>query len=88
RRILACNSYYERLSLRASFQPDIYIDISAEAELKYRYISNYSSQDTAFWIDMARRLDDMNGFRSGVRSAEAFETWRFYNSPHASVRIP
>lgn len=88
RRLLTCNSYYERHLQPGSFQPDIYVDISVETELKYRHIGYYSSQDTPFWIEMARRLDEMNGFRSGVRAAEAFQTWRFYNSPRASSRIP
>jgi LmbE family N-acetylglucosaminyl deacetylase len=88
RRILTCNGYFERGRPPGSFRPDIFIDITAEAEAKYRAIGHYVSQDTAFWIDMARHLDDANGFRCGVRAAEAFQTYPFFHTPSSSAVIP
>jgi LmbE family N-acetylglucosaminyl deacetylase len=88
RRVLSCNSYFERMQPEQSFRPDVFVDVTVEAELKYRTIGEYVSQEPAFWIEMAKRIDSMNGYRSGVAAAEAFETWSFYNSPAAAKRLP
>jgi len=85
-RILCCNSYFERMSDQG-FRPDMYVDIGEQADLKYSLIDNHSSQDTKYWRKMAHSIDQLNGLRSGVEYAEAFQTADLYATPAASKGV-
>lgn len=78
------NSYFQSAG-RSRFAANTFIDISAEAELKYRLISLHESQETEHWIGMARAMDTLNGAKCGVSQAEAFEKSSLYCSPRASA---
>jgi glucosyl-3-phosphoglycerate synthase len=83
RTIYLCNTYYQTPSMEA-FRPDVFIDISAEANLKYHFIGHHPSQDVDHWVRMARAMDDLNGAKCGVDKAEAFQTMNFYTTPASS----
>jgi glucosyl-3-phosphoglycerate synthase len=83
RTIYLCNTYYQTPN-GETFRPNVFIDISAEANLKYNFIGHHLSQDIAHWIRMARALDELNGAKCGVDKAEAFQTLNFYTTPASS----
>jgi LmbE family N-acetylglucosaminyl deacetylase len=78
--IYMCNSYFQS---QRNFAPDTFIDISEEAELKYRAIGLHQSQDVNHWVSMARKMDALNGAKCGVKYAEAFELVNLYQSPRS-----
>lgn len=78
-----CNSYFQSSTLRHSFRPDTYIDISKEIDSKRDLILNHKSQDPEFWVGMVERIDALNGMKCGVMYAEAFESCNFFTLPHA-----
>lgn len=81
--IYLCNSYYQT-NVLGVFSPNAYIDIGAEAELKYRFIRFHESQDTDHWIRMARAIDELNGAKCGVQKAEAFQKITLYTTPQST----
>ena len=80
KRVYMCNSYYSQMNHYGSFQPDTFVDVSDTAQAKYHLIAKHKSQNVEFWIRMIRSLDDLNGLRSGVVRAEAFETLPFFHA--------
>jgi glucosyl-3-phosphoglycerate synthase len=83
--IYMCNSYYAQMNHLGSFEPDTFVNVSETAEAKYRLIANHKSQDTEFWIRMIRAIDDLNGLRSGVVRAEAFEALSFFHAASQDI---
>lgn len=81
--IYLCNSYFQNTSSGSGFRANTFINISAEAELKYRLIQQHPSQDPAHWINMARAMDGLNGAKCGASAAEAYEKISFYSAPSA-----
>lgn len=73
-----CQSYFGRLAGHSKFIPTTFIDISDFAELKYKLIELYQSQDIKFWKKMSSTLDDLNGLQSGVDKAESYEKYTPY----------
>jgi len=86
-RILSCNSYFAASSSSPAFAPNLFVDISAEAEIKYRHIRNHQSQDPEYWVEMARRTDALYGMKTGRMSSEAFQIMSFYTSPASSLLV-
>jgi len=74
------NSYFQA---HRNFAPNVYIDITEEADLKYANIRLHQTQDTNHWIKMARQMDKLNGAKCGVKYAEAFELSNLYVMPRA-----
>jgi LmbE family N-acetylglucosaminyl deacetylase len=68
-----CQSYYGDLQNSVSFEPTTFVDISDVAKIKYEILSQYKSQDYQFWIKMITAMDDLNGLKTGVKKAEAFQ---------------
>lgn len=79
--IYLCNSYFQNTTTGIGFRANTFINISAEAELKYELIRQHNSQDATYWIDMARSMDGLNGAKCGVPAAEAFEKISLYTAP-------
>lgn len=86
-RLLTCNSYFAGSSSLPAFTPNLFVDISAEAETKYRHIRNHRSQDPEYWIEMAKRTDALYGMKTGVMLSEAFQIMSFYTSPASSLLV-
>lgn len=72
--VYMCNTYHERGFSPASMEFDTYVDISEVYELKRSMISRYKSQKTEYYLEMVDCMDALNGFRAGVKRAEAFAT--------------
>jgi LmbE family N-acetylglucosaminyl deacetylase len=83
RRLLLCNGYYQTLGTGAYFIPDCFIDISDEYKLKEEIVRNHRSQQPEYWLQMTDLLDRLNGMRSGVQRAEAYQSSTFYMCPKA-----
>lgn len=75
-KFLMCNSYFQEN--HSSFNPNIYIDISSFMDIKLKLINNFKSQDTEYWKKMVKRIDSLNGLKSSVKYAEAYEEYQFY----------
>jgi glucosyl-3-phosphoglycerate synthase len=80
RSIYYCNTYFQA-ARTGGFDPTVFIDISEEADLKYRFICHHSSQDTPHWVRMARAMDELNGAKCGVGKAEVFQKANIYTMP-------
>jgi LmbE family N-acetylglucosaminyl deacetylase len=82
--VYLCNTYFQTPAAGRLFAPNTFIDISAEADFKYRMIAFHESQDVEHWIRMARAMDELNGAKCGVGKAEAFQKISFYAGPPAA----
>lgn len=71
--ICMCNSPSSVAPSRTNFRANIFIDISTEAELKYRFIQLGATHDGDDLLNKAKALDSLNGARCGVIAAEAYE---------------
>lgn len=76
KKLLMCNSYFQQN--HNVFNPNIYIDITEFMDIKLKLIDNFKSQDVKYWKDMIRKIDSLNGLKSSVRFAEAYEEYQFY----------
>lgn len=83
--IYMCNSYYAQMNHLGSFEPDTFVNVTETAEAKYSLIENHRSQNIEFWIRMIRAIDDLNGLRSGVGRAEAFESLSFLHATSQDI---
>lgn len=79
-----CNSYFNGTSSpHGTFAPNTYVDISSVSDFKYELIKKHASQDVNYWIAMAKCMDQLNGAKTGVGAAEAFERVSFYTLPRS-----
>lgn len=86
-RFLLCNGYHQADIHAHYFRPNVYIDISGEYEMKKLVIDNHKSQSTSYWKEMSYLIDHMNGLKSGVNYAEAFEICTYYQTPKAGQML-
>ncbi|WP_108063468.1 glycosyltransferase [Poseidonibacter lekithochrous] len=85
KKFLMCNSYFQ--DNHNIFNPNIYIDISMVMDIKLKLIDNFISQDTEYWKNMIIKIDSLNGLKSSVKYAEAFEEYQFYTINRATETI-
>lgn len=76
KKFLMCNSYFQEN--HSIFNPNIYINISDVMDIKLKLIDNFKSQDIDYWKDMIKKIDSLNGLKSSVKYAEAYEEYQFY----------
>lgn len=84
-KLLMCNSYFQ--NNHSVFNPNIYINISDVIDIKLNLINNYKSQDIIFWKEMIKRMDSLNGLKSSVQYAEAYEEYPFYTINRAKETL-
>lgn len=82
-RILLMSPYFGGATGDGAFRPDVYVDITAEQEMKRTLISTQASQEPDHWAEMCDRMEALSGMAAGAGAAEAFETMRFYMTPKA-----
>jgi LmbE family N-acetylglucosaminyl deacetylase len=69
--LLACDTYGS-VGRGGTFEPTLYINITAVFDEKLAAISAHTSQPVERWQEMARVLGRLHGFRSDCTYAEAF----------------
>ena len=84
-RFYMCGDYNNQLAQLSAFNPDIFVDITDTAELKYRFIELYETRNTERCLRTIKSIDDLYGFSSGVSRAEAFESHYRYKNSRATL---
>lgn len=84
-KLLMCNSYFQQN--HNVFSPNIYIDITDFMDIKLKLIDNFESQDVEYWKNMVTKIDSLNGLKSSVNFAEAYEEYPFYTINRANIAL-
>lgn len=84
-KLLMSNSYFQQN--HSVFNPNIYIDISDFMDMKLKLIENFESQDVEYWKNMVTKIDSLNGLKSSVKFAEAYEEYQFYTINRAKIAL-
>jgi len=84
-KLLMCNSYFQEN--HNTFSPSVYIDTTETMDIKLKLIENFKSQEVTFWKEMAKKIDSLNGLKSSVEFAEAYEEYTFYTINRAKSTV-